>query len=605
MEIQGFVEEIDYNELRFLEVVGRGAFGVVSRARWRNLDVAVKLIETESERKAFITELKQLSRINHPHIVKLYGACTKQPVCLVMEYAEGGSLYNVLHGASPVPKYTAAHAISWALQCARGVEYLHAMKPKALIHRDLKPPNLLLINGGTVLKICDFGTACDAHTHMTNNKGSAAWMAPEVFEGSNYSEKCDVFSWGIILWEVIARCKPFDEIGGSAFRVMWAVHSGKRPPLVKDCPKALETLMTRCWSANPVERPSMSEVVRIMSRLGQFVKGEDVPLLYPSRRDSTEDPSHRNLTTGGVGASFLHVDSRSSTIRATIQQPGTAFSSELVPQLVPVVTPRKPIVVEDNPINITAPSSRRASRDNVFGDVVKLEPSVAAMTGTSVVATTGTSSLPDASWVMLPTEANDAGTSSSHGPPPKPPPKPGHRRSGSQGNNVIVPSSSVSANTVSTGQLAVPNPVTLTGVTTAPGSLEDVERVLHNNVAARSVSWTPGLFAQGSGSAEDVRDAALNFIDPQIKPIPPCHSSPESVNIYHQHLRVMDDFLVVQAEISALESHKNQLLNELNLDEKVQLNRRKQEYEDLLTENEQLKLLFTNLQKQMALIKDQ
>jgi hypothetical protein len=67
----------------------------------------------------------------------------------------------------------------------------------------------------------------------------------------------------------------------------------------------------------------------------------------------------------------------------------------------------------------------------------------------------------------------------------------------------------------------------------------------------------------------------------------------------------MDDFLVVQAEISALESHKNQLLNELNLDEKVQLNRRKQEYEDLLTENEQLKLLFTNLQKQMALIKDQ
>lgn len=213
----GFVEEIKFHELQCHEVVGKGAFGVVSRAKWRGKEVAVKLIETESERKAFTTELKQLSRVSHPNIVKLYGACKEPPtVCLVMEYAEGGSLYNVLHGAGPQPTYTAAHAMSWALQCSKGVEYLHGMKPKALIHRDLKPPNLLLIMGGTVLKICDFGTACDIQTHMTNNKGSAAWMAPEVFEGSNYSEKCDVFSWGIIFWEVITRRKPFDEIGGPA-----------------------------------------------------------------------------------------------------------------------------------------------------------------------------------------------------------------------------------------------------------------------------------------------------------------------------------------------------------------------------------------------------
>uniref|UniRef100_A0A674DMK4 Mitogen-activated protein kinase kinase kinase 7 n=1 Tax=Salmo trutta TaxID=8032 RepID=A0A674DMK4_SALTR len=259
-------EEIDYVDIEVEEVVGRGAFGVVCKAKWKGKDVAIKTIESESERKAFIVELRQLSRVNHPNIVKLYGSCNI-PVCLVMEYAEGGSLYNVLHGAEPLPYYTASHAMSWCFQCSQGVAYLHGMKPKALIHRDLKPPNLLLVAGGTVLKICDFGTACDIQTHMTNNKGSAAWMAPEVFEGSNYSEKCDVFSWGIILWEVITRRKPFDEIGGPAFRIMWAVHNGTRPPLIKSLPKPIESLMTRCWSKDPSQRPSMEEIVKIMTHL--------------------------------------------------------------------------------------------------------------------------------------------------------------------------------------------------------------------------------------------------------------------------------------------------------------------------------------------------
>lgn len=113
------------------------------------------------------------------------------------------------------------------------------------VFRDLKPPNLLLVMGGQTLKICDFGTACDLNTYMTNNKGSAAWMAPEVFEGSKYTEKCDVFSWGVILWEILSRKKPFDEIGGSAYRIMWAVHVGQRPPLIEGCPKPIEDLMAR------------------------------------------------------------------------------------------------------------------------------------------------------------------------------------------------------------------------------------------------------------------------------------------------------------------------------------------------------------------------
>ncbi|CAB1330718.1 unnamed protein product, partial [Coregonus sp. 'balchen'] len=236
-------EEIEYEDIEVEEVVGRGTFGVVFKAKWKGKDVAIKTIESESERKAFVVELRQLSRVNHPNIVKLYGSCDN-PVCLVMEYAEGGSLYNVLHGAEPLPQYSASHTMSWCLQCAQG--------------------------GGTVLKICDFGTACDIQTHMTNNKGS-----------SNYSEKCDVFSWGIILWEVITRRKPFDEIGGSAFCIMWAVHRGTRPPLIKDLPEPIENLMTHCWDKDPAQRPSMEEVKHTMASLMKYFPESDEPLQYP------------------------------------------------------------------------------------------------------------------------------------------------------------------------------------------------------------------------------------------------------------------------------------------------------------------------------------
>ncbi|XP_075228054.1 mitogen-activated protein kinase kinase kinase 7-like isoform X2 [Lycorma delicatula] len=274
------VEVIDYNEIQLLEVAGKGSFGVVWKGRWRGDFVAIKHIESEAEKKAFAVEVRQLSRVKHPNIVRLYGACTSlNRFCLVMEFAEGGSLYNVLH-CKPFPTYTAGHAISWALQCARGVAYLHNMRPKPIIHRDLKPPNLLLVMGGTVLKICDFGTACDKTTSLTNNKGSAAWMAPEVFEDTKYTEKCDVFSWGIILWEVLSRRKPFQDIGGSAFCILWAVHSGRRPPLIEGCPKPIEKLYTRCWDQNPGNRPSMEEVVRTMTLLFTFFSGHDQPLEY-------------------------------------------------------------------------------------------------------------------------------------------------------------------------------------------------------------------------------------------------------------------------------------------------------------------------------------
>uniref|UniRef100_A0A3P9K5M2 Mitogen-activated protein kinase kinase kinase 7 n=1 Tax=Oryzias latipes TaxID=8090 RepID=A0A3P9K5M2_ORYLA len=381
-------EDIRYEDIQVEAAVGRGTFGVVFKAVWRGKVVAIKSIESDSERSAFLVELRQLSRVNHPNIVKLYGSCDN-PVCLVMEFAECGSLYNFLHGAEPQPRYTAAHAMSWCLQCAEGVAYLHAMKPKALIHRDLKPPNLLLVAQGTVLKICDFGTACDIQTYMTNNKGSAAWMAPEVFEGSNYSEKCDVFSWSIILWEVMTRKKPFDEIGGSAFCIMWAVHRGTRPPLIRDLPEPIETLMTRCWDKEPSQRPPMSEVRDTMSHLMKVAPPPGAPqkaivphsrrVCEPNRRkfsrEATDDPV---LTVPEVR---IHVN---QTLAFLIQALNPRFSSEKDPEN---ILETKRLVLKPKPFwaALLFPFWTSRGRQLLFADVCRLFAAVSASTNGSDV----------------------------------------------------------------------------------------------------------------------------------------------------------------------------------------------------------------------------
>ncbi|XP_063698386.1 mitogen-activated protein kinase kinase kinase 7 [Culicoides brevitarsis] len=320
-DVSQFVAEIPYEEIDHKdrkEKVGSGSFGTVHRARWRNIDVAVKMIELESN-FTFIREVRQMARVSHKNIVRLYGACTKRPnVCLVMEYCEY-SLYKILHVQRHI-QYSAGHAISWALQCAEGVAYLHAMTPKPLIHRDLKPPNLLLRECGTVLKICDFGTVADKATQMTNNRGSAAWMAPEVFKTSNYTEKCDVYSWSLILWEMLSRKQPFNELG-NVCSIMWYVHEGNRPPLLDGCPKCLQTIMEKCWDQEPTNRPAMATVVDLMTKLLPLFPGGDQPLNFeiPSNRssddyeDSTLDEPYSNTVGETTYTSKMYKDPRNAT----------------------------------------------------------------------------------------------------------------------------------------------------------------------------------------------------------------------------------------------------------------------------------------------------
>ncbi|KAF1376224.1 hypothetical protein PFLUV_G00208340 [Perca fluviatilis] len=574
-------EEINYEDIEVEEVVGRGAFGVVCKAKWKGKDVAIKTIESESERKAFSVELRQLSRVNHPNIVKLYGSCNN-PVCLVMEYAEGGSLYNVLHGAEPLPYYTASHAMSWCFQCSQGVAYLHGMKPKALIHRDLKPPNLLLVAGGTVLKICDFGTACDIQTHMTNNKGSAAWMAPEVFEGNNYSEKCDVFSWGIILWEVITRRKPFDEIGGPAFRIMWAVHNGTRPPLIKNLPKPIESLMTRCWSKDPSQRPSMEEIVKIMTHLMKYFPESDEPLQYPYQY-SDEGQSNSATSTGSyVDNTGTSTSNKSDTNMEHSDSQGSNDTIKITPQFAPYFKPKA------DPLR-TLPLSRGGSVESLPAR---------------------TQCLASSDSKRMSTDLSELEPKMQFTPAARPPYKRGHRKTASYGTILDVPKIVVTATCESQRRRSVQD---LPGIGTesSQGSRNSSRssspsvRMMPPDKTSRAY-FSPDEATDTNGSDNSIPMAYLT-LDHQLQPLAPCPNSKESMAVFEQHCKMAQEYLKVQTEIALLIQRKKELIAELDQDEKDQQNtsRLVQEHKKLLEENKSLSTYYQKCKKQLELIRVQ
>lgn len=258
---------IPFSELKlYNKTLGSGSYGTVFKGRWREKNVAVKQYRTKEEIDSFKIEVQQLSRVKHHNIVILFGASImSDKAYLVMEYAEGGSLSHLLHECKH-QNYDLRHACSWAMQVANGVAYLHSIKPKAIMHRDLKPANLLLFNRGKILKICDFGTASAVKTHMTNNTGSAAYMAPEVFATDNYLESGDVYSWSIIFWELLVRQHPYDtSLFANPYQILWRVQTANlRPNPIENCPEIIWNLITRSWHRDPKQRPSMFDVAEEM-----------------------------------------------------------------------------------------------------------------------------------------------------------------------------------------------------------------------------------------------------------------------------------------------------------------------------------------------------
>lgn len=271
------VNKIPYTDFELGAFLGRGSFGVVFHAKWNGINVAVKSVGSRSGR-GVPKEVVLLSKVQHPNIIDFYGYSeSNSHIFLVMEYADCGSLYDIIHRYHPqygAVEYSPAHVLNWSLQCAEAMDYLHTRRPK-IIHRDLKPSNVLLSRDCEVVKICDFGEARTIQTEMTAGSGTPLWMAPEVINGTNYTEKCDVYSFGIVLWEMIYRKKPFHDLEVEGQGIFLAVYKGLRPTPLDDIPWSLRNLITSCWDEYPKDRPSFGELIKFLRLAFNFVHEGD------------------------------------------------------------------------------------------------------------------------------------------------------------------------------------------------------------------------------------------------------------------------------------------------------------------------------------------
>uniref|UniRef100_A0A8D9AJB0 mitogen-activated protein kinase kinase kinase n=1 Tax=Cacopsylla melanoneura TaxID=428564 RepID=A0A8D9AJB0_9HEMI len=279
-------EEIRSNEIKLEEVIGEGGFGKVHRGTYQGREVAIKVaIPNSAESDETILESvkqegKLLRLLDHENIISLIAVCLQPPnLCLILEYARGGPLNRVLAQQKLKCSIRPDILVNWAIQIARGIHYLHY--EAHLIHRDLKSSNVLIsepiINddwGNKTLKITDFGLAREFYqtTHMSA-AGTYAWMAPEVIKTSTFSKASDVWSYGVVLWELLTAEVPYKSI--NALQIAYGVAVNKLTlPIPKTCPHLFAELMQVCWEEDPHKRPSFEIILQSLTNImnGEFIK---------------------------------------------------------------------------------------------------------------------------------------------------------------------------------------------------------------------------------------------------------------------------------------------------------------------------------------------
>ncbi|OVA10650.1 Protein kinase domain [Macleaya cordata] len=263
-------------QIRKGDGISKGSYQV---AKWNGTKVAVKILDKDGYSdpdviNAFKLELTLLERVRHPNVVQFVGAVTQNmPMMIVSEYHPKGDLGSYLQKKG---RLSPSKALRYALDIARGMNYLHECKPDPIIHCDLKPKNILLDSGGQ-LKVAGFGLIklskispdkaklAQAGAHVD---GSSLYMAPEVYKDEIFDRSVDAFSFGLILYEMIEGSPPFHPKSPEEAAKMICLEA-MRPPFKtkKNYPPDLKELIEECWDAESVVRPTFSEIIVRLDRI--------------------------------------------------------------------------------------------------------------------------------------------------------------------------------------------------------------------------------------------------------------------------------------------------------------------------------------------------
>lgn len=273
--------EIDPADIDFDRAipVGSGTHGEVFRAYWRGTPVAIKRLESKKTGNAtqlMRHEIAVMAHMHHPRVTQFLGACTKgDPWLVLFEYLKGGSIATILskRQGKSLPYELAG---TWSYDIVQGLRYLHEHKPLPVVHRDLKPHNLL-IDGASHVKISDFGLAKVVDILKTNidntltvkdETESFRYMAPELYRREKCNEKIDIYSFGMIMYQLFSpTCQvPFHHIPSAIAAAEAASLRNERPDLSPKLPLEISQLIQACWNSDPNLRPSALQCCTILEK---------------------------------------------------------------------------------------------------------------------------------------------------------------------------------------------------------------------------------------------------------------------------------------------------------------------------------------------------
>ncbi|XP_038150642.1 fibroblast growth factor receptor 2 isoform X2 [Cyprinodon tularosa] len=326
--------EFSRDRLTLGKPLGEGCFGQVVMAEALGIDkdkpkeavtVAVKMLKddtTEKDLSDLVSEMEMMKMIGkHKNIINLLGACTQDgPLYVIVEYASKGNLREYLRARRPAGmeySYDIAHVsdeqltfkdlVSCTYQVARGMEYLASQK---CIHRDLAARNVL-VTESNFMKIADFGLARDVHNidyykKTTNGRLPVKWMAPEALFDRVYTHQSDVWSFGVLMWEIFT-------LGGSPYpgipveELFKLLKEGHRMDKPGNCTNELYMMMKDCWHAIPSQRPTFKQLVEDLDRILTLNTNEEyLDLCAPTEQYSPSFPDTRSSCSSGDDSVFSH-----------------------------------------------------------------------------------------------------------------------------------------------------------------------------------------------------------------------------------------------------------------------------------------------------------